>query len=291
MATKAKAKETPAPSKSTAVAKWDEELARQAQIAAAVEESTATGQFFSLKSGVLSFNDNPMPDNQMAVVILDSILENVFYDGPYDPDNVQAPRCFAFGRDEKTMEPHKIVVEAGNSMAGASGGCAGCEMNEWGSADKGRGKACRNTRRLAMIPAGNFDPNTGKFKAFTDPDQFESSPIGFLKLPVTSVKGYAAFVKQVAGALKRPPFGIFARVAVKPDPNTQFKVVFEPLGQVPDNLMGLVMSRREEAVASIESPYSLPEEEEAKPARGPKGKPTPAARGGRASSGPAKKRY
>jgi len=274
-------------SKTTAIAKWDEELAKQAAIAAAVEESTATGQFFSLKSGVLSFNDNPMPGNEMAVIVLDSILENVYYDGPFDPDNVQAPRCFSFGRDEKTMEPHKIVVEAGNSMCGASGGCAGCEMNEWGSADKGRGKACRNTRRLAMIPAGNFDANTGKFKAFTDTDQFESSPIGFLKLPVTSVKGYAAFVKQVAGALKRPPFGIFARVSVKPDPNTQFKVVFEPLGQVPDALLGLVMQRREEAAASIESPYSLPEEEEQKPARGAKSKAAPA----RGKTAPTKKRY
>lgn len=275
-------------SKSTALAKWDEELAKQAAIAAAIEESTATGQFFSTKSGVLSFNDNPLPGNEMAVIILDHILENVYYDSDYDSENPQPPACFAFGRDEKALQPHKIVIEAGNSMAGASGLCAGCEMNEWGSADKGRGKACRNTRRLAMIPAGNFDQNTGKFKAFTDVDQFESSPIGFLKLPVTSVKGFAAHVKQVAGALKRPPFGIFTRVSVKPDPNNQFKVLFEPLGQVPDALMPTIMARREEALATIESPYSLPGEEEEKPARGAKGKAAPA-RGGR--SAPAKKRY
>lgn len=295
MATKATkqpaAKQPAAASKTTAITKWDEELAKQAQIAAAVEESTATGQFFSLKGGVLSFNDNPMPGNEMAAIILDGILENVFYEGAYDPDNVQAPTCFAFGRDEKTMEPHKIVVEAGNSMAGAAGNCAGCEMNEWGSADKGRGKACRNTRRLGLLAAGTFD-DRGKFKAF-DAEQLESGPLGFMKLPVTSVKGYAAFVKQVAGALKRPPFGIFTKITVKIDPQTQFKVIFEPLGQVPDSLMAVVMQRREEAMASIESPYSLPEEEEQRPARGAKGKPSrqapPPARGGR--SAPAKKRY
>jgi hypothetical protein len=231
--------------KTTALAKWDEELARQAQMAAAVEESTATGQFFSLKSGVLSFNDAPLPNNEMAVIILDGVLENVYYEGKYDVDNPQGPKCFAFGRDEKELAPHKIVIEAGNSMAGASGLCAGCEMNEWGSAETGRGKACRNTRRLAMIPAGTFE--VGKFKPFSNEEQLESAGIAYMKLPVTSVKGYAGFVKQIAGALKRPPHAVYTRVSVRPDPQSQFKVVFEPLSQIPDELLGVVMKRHEEA--------------------------------------------
>ena len=273
-------------STSTAVAKWDEELARQAQIAAAAEESTATGQFFSLKSGVLSFNDAPVPNNEMAVVILDSILENVYYEGKYDPDNVQGPRCFAFGRDEKTMEPHKIVVESGNSMAGASGQCAGCEMNEWGSADTGRGKACRNSRRLGMIAAGTLE--NGKFKQFDD-EMFETAAITFMKLPVTSVKGYAAFVKQIAGALKRPPHAIFTKVSVRPDPSSQFKVVFEPLAQVPDDLLGTIMKRHEEAQAVIEFPYTPFNEEEQKPARGRGAKAAPPSRSKAAPAGRGKR--
>lgn len=282
----ATAKTTKKTSTSTAVAKWDEELARQAQAAAAVEESTATGQFFSLKGGLLSFNDNPLPNNEMAVVILDGILENVFYEGKYDPDNIQGPTCFAFGREEKSMEPHKIVIESGNSQAGASGQCAGCEMNEWGSADTGRGKACRNTRRLAMVSAGTFE--NGKFKPFTEEEHFESAAIAFMKLPVTSVKGYAAFVKQIAGALKRPPHAIFTKVSVRPDPSSQFKVVFEPLSQVPDELLGVIMTRHEEAVASIDFPYS-PFEEQERPAPKRGGKASPPARGGKAAARP--KRY
>lgn len=273
-------------SSSTAVAKWDEELARQAAVAAATEESTATGQFFSLKSGVLSFNDAPLPNNEMAVVILDGILENVFYEGKYDSDNPQGPTCFAFGREEKTMEPHKIVIENGNSQAGASGQCAGCEMNEWGSADTGRGKACRNTRRLAMIPAGTFE--NGKFKAFTDEEQFENAGIAYMKLPVTSVKGYAAFVKQIAGALKRPPHAVFTKVSVRPDPSSQFKVVFEPLASISDDLLGIIMQRHEEAVASIDFPYT-PFEEQERPAPKRGAKAAPPARGGKAAARP--KRY
>lgn len=243
----------------TAVATWDEELARQAELAAGMEASTSTGQFFSLRGGQLSWNDAPLPGNQMAVVILDAVLENVFYEGAYDPDTPQGPTCFAFGRDDKTMSPHPIVVEANNSQAGTSGLCAGCEMNEFGSADTGRGKACRNTRRLAMIPAGSFDHN-GKLDLIEDPDHYATTAIGYMKLPVTSVKGYAAFVKQVAGALRRPPHGIVARVKVVPDPSSQFKVVFEPLISLPNELMAPIMDRHEEAKGAIEFPYQLNDE-------------------------------
>jgi hypothetical protein len=270
-------KKTPAPAKTTALVRWDEELAKQAEVAAGMEANTGGGQFFSTKSGVLSWQDAPLPNNQMAVVILDSILENVYYEGRYDPEVPQGPVCFAFGREEKTMGPHQLVIDAGKQMCGASGQCAGCPMNEWGSSDVGRGKACRNTRRLAMIPAGTFN-QAGKFELFDDEEHFASTAIGFMKLPVTSVKGYASFVKQVAGALRRPPFGIVTKVMVKPDPQTQFKVVFEPLMNLPDELMSVIMTRHEEAKSTIDFPYQ-PNEEEAAPKRGSRAAQKPVGRG------------
>lgn len=257
------AKKTVAKKASTEVVKWDDELAKQAEIAAGMEANTGGGQFFSLKSGILSWQDAPLAGNQMAVVVLDSVLENVFYEGKYDPDTPQGPMCFAFGRDEKDLAPHSIVMEAGNNQ---SEGCHDCPMNEWGSADVGRGKACRNTRRLAMIPAGTFDQN-GKFELNEDVEHYASTAIGFMKLPVTSVKGYASFVKQVAGTLRRPPFGIVTKVKVVPDAKSQFKVVFEPIMSLPDELMSAIMQRHEEAEATIDFPYQPNEEVEAAPKR------------------------
>lgn len=251
-------------SKSTALVKWDEELAKQAEIAAGMEANTGGGQFFSTKGGILSWQGAPLPGNQMAVIILDSIFENVYYEGRYDPDTPQSPTCFAFGRDEKTMRPHQIVIDAGNHRHDQ---CAGCPMNEFGSAETGRGKACRNTRRLAMIPAGTFN-QAGKFELFEDEEHFASTVIGFMKLPVTSVKGYSSFVKQVAGALRRPPFGIVTKVKIVPDPKSQFKVVFEPIMTVPDELMGIIMQRHEEAKSIIDFPYQPNDEENAPTKRG-----------------------
>jgi hypothetical protein len=246
----------------TTLATWDEQLAAQAEIAAGMEQSTATGQFFSLKAGVLSWQDAPLPGNQMAVIVLDNIFETVYYEGAYDPDTPQGPVAFAFGRDQSTMTWHK---NSSPEFAGKL--CAESEVCEWGSADTGRGKAARETRRLALIPAGTFD-QTGRLQLIEDAEHYATTAIGFMKLPVTSVKGYAAFVKQIAGALKRPPHGVVTRVKVVPDPKSQFKVVFEPIMSAPNDLMTAIMQRHEEAKATIDFPYQPYDEDVAPPKRG-----------------------
>lgn len=252
-----------------AITKWDEELAKQAADSAAMEANAGGGQFFSVKGGVLTWNDAPVPGNQMGVVILDSILENTYYPEKFDPDNIASPSCFAFGRDDKTMVPHANVMAAGTNE---SDKCLGCPMNEWASADTGKGKACKNTRRLALVPAGTFNA-AGKFEPIDDLEHYLTTPVGFMKLPVTSVKGYAGFVKQVAGALKRPPHGLITKVKVVADAKTQFKVVFEALSPLGNQFLPNIMKRRDEVMATIDFPYQPREEKPAgeKPAA-PKGR-------------------
>lgn len=270
MATKKVAPTPPAKKTGTNIINWEEQLAADAALSAKMEESTATGSFFGTKSGVLTWNDSPVENNQMATVIVGSILENVSYDGEFDIDNPQPPTCFAFGHDEADMKPHATVVAAGQAVHET---CSGCPRNAFGTADKGKGKACRNIRRLAVIPAGKIDGN-GKFTPVKKAEELEEAVMGFIKLPVTSVRPYSAFVKQTAAALKRPPHGIFSKIKIVPDAKSQFKVLVEPLGLVPNDLLGAVMSRKDEAALTIEQPYNLEGGDEA-PARGKK----PAARG------------
>lgn len=242
----------------TAITNWDEQLAAAAEAAAKMEASAGGGQFFSIKGGILTFNDAPMPGNRVGAVILASVLENVFYDGDYDPDSPQAPICYAFGDDEATMAPHE------NAPAPQHDQCHGCPQNEFGSAHKGKGKACRNVRRLALIPAGSFVEE--RFTPFKTAEEFEKAQIGFMKVPVTSVRGFANFVKTVATVMRRPPFAIFTKISVVPDPKSQFRVLFEPIDKVPNSLAGVVTARHEEAVGVINFPYPEVEEVE-KPAR------------------------
>ena len=247
----------------TAVVSWEDEMAAQAQAAAAMEAGAGGSRYFSTRGGVLSLDDAHLPNNQMAAVIVDHVLENVFYADKFDPDVAAAPVCFAFGRDDRTMAPHPDVVAKGQAQHAT---CSGCPMNEWGTADTGKGKACRNTRRLGLIPAGALTAD-GRFTAYPDAEHFETAAVAYLKLPVTSVKGFASFVKNVAGTLRRPPHGIFTRIQEVPDAKSQFKIVFTPLAAAPGAVVPALMRRHEEVMKVIEQPYNLDVEESA-PARG-----------------------
>lgn len=238
----------------TAITKWEAELAKHAADVAAAEQMP-TGQFVSIRAGVLTIGGQPVKDNKVKVVIIDHVYENALYRGDYDADNPQPPHCFAFGRNEKELAPHEEAYEPANEA------CEGCPNNVFGSADKGKGKACKNTRRLALISADGLSP-----------DSVQDGELVYMKLPVTSTKGWAYYVKGLFAAYKRPPFAVVTEVAVVPDPNSQFKVTFTYVGMVPDNVMGAIMERREKVMAEIMFPYGKPTEPAPKKGKA-KGKP------------------
>lgn len=253
----------------TAVATWDEELARRAQVAAEAEANAGGGQFFSFRGGRLSFNGSELHNNEVAVVVCAAIFENVYYEGRFDPENPAPPTCYAFSKQESELAPHKVVLEAGNAQHNA---CKGCEQNEWGTADTGKGKACRNTRRLAVLPCGEFHPTSHAFTPL-DGEQLEAASFGFMKLPVTSVAGYAAYVKSIANGLKKPLETIFTRIVVEADPKTQFRVKFNAIKEVPNELIPILLKRADEAAELVNFPYPPPGSyEEAAPAKSKDGR-------------------
>jgi hypothetical protein len=254
--------------KNGAIIDFKAELKRQAEAAALQEANAGGGQFFSLKSGQLSFGGNPIPNNEMAVVVLDHIAENVYTSIPYAPDQAFNPECYAFGRADAEMKPH---ADARDKQAPA---CAGCPLNEFGSSNVGRGKACKNRRRLACISAGLFD-KAGEFQLASE-KQLADGAVGYLALPPTSINGWAQYVKSLNATLDLPPRGVVTKVTVVPDAKTQFRVQFTPLGPVPDELLGTVMARAKEVEAQIAFPYQA-QTEAAKPAGG-KAKPAVKAR-------------
>lgn len=237
----------------TALEPWEQELAEQAAAAAQQEASTGGGQFFSLRGGQLTFNGNQLPDNQMAVLILDWLLVNAYYSERFDPDAPQVPDCYAFGRDEKTMAPHPLVAKPQCET------CVACPHNQFGSlvvdGQQRRGKACRNTRRLGLVPGGTLEPGTGRFAPYTTPEQVIGGPLAYLTIPPTSVAGFGNYVKQLAGALNRPPRGVFTKIEVVPDRRTQVKVNFVALGPIPGSIWDAIKTRAREVEAVIAFPF------------------------------------
>lgn len=247
--------------KGTALVSWEQQLAARAAVAKATEDSVALGQFFGVRAGQLSFAGSPIPGNKMSVVILDHILENKFYLGEFDPDVPQGPACYAFGRSDKELAPHEKASQPQHET------CAGCDKNEFGSAEKGRGKACKNSRRLFCLPAD----------ALKTAQTVADASGGYLSLPVTSVRGWAQYVNSVAEVLHKPPLGVITEVAVVPDPKSQFKVTFRTAAEIKDGkLIHALLTRAELVEKEIAFPYAETEQyEDVKGKGGVKRKVTP----------------
>ena len=281
MATAKKAAAKPAKTAGTDIVKWDEELAKYADESAKAEANAGSGlQAFSLKAGVLALDGNQMPNNEMAVVILDHIFENTFYLEDYDPETPSPPTAYALGRDEAELrwsEDSVAELADGEKIAGEL--CSESSINQWGSADKGRGKACRNLRRLLMIPAGVINKKTGEFELVEDDGHYASAKPAFMKLPPTSTTNWSNYVKSLAGSLRKPPFAVATRVKVVPDAKTQFKVVFEALAELPQSLLATVLKRHKEAEVLIMQGYDMSEREQPAAKGKPASKGKPAAKG------------
>lgn len=245
----------------TALTNYDEAYAKMAAEQAGEEQ--ASGMFVTTKGGVLSFGEEELPGNQMCVVILDAVRENTFYREKFNADLVVPPTCYAFGRGNDDMGPHESMQADLSYFEPQSDSCSTCPMNEFGSADTGKGKACANRRRLAVIPAGFYSkkPKTRDYELelFDDPKHFQTAEIAFMKLPATSVKEWSKYVTQLSAQFHRPSFGVITKIWLENDAKTQFKVHFEMIEELPTDLAPIIFARNEEARKGIITPYAPPQ--------------------------------
>lgn len=231
-----------------ALTKWDEKFAAMAKKATKVVANVGVGNMIGLKSGQLTYKNNPVAGNKMNVVILGHILENDFYKGKYNPDKPEQPICYAFSEDEATLAPHPDSPEP------QSKDCASCEQNVFGTAETGRGKACQNRVRMGMITEGDLE-------------EAAKAEVAYLKVPVTSVKPWASYCRQLEDTLHRPPMGVVTEITVVPDPKTQFKVAFRVISKIDDpEQLEALMTKVELVEREIYFPY-VQIEEVAVPAR------------------------
>ena len=224
----------------TSVVAWREEMAKHATEVAQTEQ--VSGAFISFKGGVMTFNNQPIPNNRMSVVVLDYIFENTFYEGRYNPTAPASPACFAFARSDSELAPHKDSEKPQNPA------CDGCARNQWGSdLEGGKGKACKNSRRLAFIHADSLK----------DPTLIAKADIAFAKLPVTSVRNWSNYASQIASVLKMPPIGVVTQLAAVPDPKNQFQVTFSMVNPIADDeILGALWARKKAIADTWFTPYT-----------------------------------
>jgi hypothetical protein len=121
-------------------------------------------------------------------------------------------------------------------------------MNAWGSDPKpnSRGKACKETRRLVLIPAS----------ALTSVEDATKAELAIMDIPVTSGANYRNFVNGLAASAKVPPWITITNVSTERHPTNQFMVTFTPI-QVVNNpaIIDVLRKKKEQALALSLLPY------------------------------------
>lgn len=231
-------------SKNTLPVAWDEELAKSATEVASLETPKLAN--FSFRAGVLAYQGVALPGNKVECIIVASGFVHRLYAGAFDADNPQAPICFALSLTGEDMVPHEAAAEPQSDK------CETCENYKWGSAEKGRGKACKAGRNLIAIPKSALENGVAK------------AEMGKMTIPVTSVRGWANYVNALATQYRRPPWAMLTEVSIVPDVKTQFQVKFNATGMVENEHLAAIRAKIEMANAVLMAPYEFTESAEPK---------------------------
>lgn len=215
---------------------YEEKLAQMAKQATEVERPS--GSAIGTRSGILTYGGTPVPGNKLDVIVIGATHTNLYYEDKYDPDDIKNPVCFAYSKDGIDMAPHPASSKPQHTD------CATCPMNQWKSdPGGGKGKACKNSRSLALIPAD------------TKPEDVANAELAVLKLPVTSVHNWGQYVNKVAALYGRPPLGLITTVGMAPDLKTQFKVTFTNGQLLGNDMLGPIFQREESVYPILERVY------------------------------------
>ena len=260
-------KAAPKPSASRALQPWEAEMAAQAKAAATAERIQGL-KTIGTRGGIMKIDGEVVKGNALRCVVLGSVYENQWFEGDFDPDRVRTPACYSFGDPDRAnpedgMAPHAQARDKQSEL------CANCHFNKMGTAEKGKGKACKNVRRLAVVTED----------ALESADDLSTAEIRLMKVPVMSTNNWAKYVHRLNEDMQRAPQHVVTEISLHPDDKSQFRVEFEfqELVSFDQKLYDAAKSKVAQAKQALLSPYpNMDDEEEKKPARG--GKAAPAKR-------------
>lgn len=238
-AKKLKEKQMAAKKPTATLTKYDAELAALAsQFTETAAELGGGGNFIKTQGGVFTYKGETIGE-KMNLVIVAAVLHNAYYDGPYDSDNPGIPVCYAFGESAKGMAPHADSTGPQNET------CKGCEKNEFGSADKGKGKACGNRVRFGCITDGDLD-------------SIEDAEVCMLQSPPTSGPNWKGYCDELKDTWQRPPLAVITEVHLVRDAKTQFKMLFRMIEKIDDHAqIGALLALRPKVLKELVVPYQV----------------------------------
>lgn len=173
------------------------------------------------------FPDDSKVDSFKGIIVA-FVSHNAYYEGDFDPKNIVPPNCFAIGvvknddldRSDNSPDPQP----EGGAME-----CKDCWANQWKSAAKGNGKACKNGIKLAVMCADG-----------------EVRPLG---LSSTALKPFGEYVRNIVQGFSVAPYGVMTEFSFD---SSDFSSVRcgNPI-KLNDDQLAQVLMAREDALAML----------------------------------------
>lgn len=245
------------PKTGTALMPWEAEM-KAAVTKQASAEKVVGGGFarIQIKSGRMYIDDDLIKEDEIDVVVLAAAHLNEWYDKEYDPQNPTVPACFAYSTPDMTdpeAEMRPIEADVGDiQLVDADGEavstCEGCWANQMGSADVGRGKACKNVRRLLVMTDDGLE----------SAEELDKAEVRSIGIPVMSTRNWSKYLKDVLEAdVGRPYFGVVTTISIAPDPKSQWKLnfAFKELINFDSELWEAMKKKTAQCQKDIVAPY------------------------------------
>lgn len=215
---------------STAIASFRDKL--RAELATLTDRTAPpSGNRIGLKGKIFSLPDGTTSPGPLACVILDWRIDHEYYDKPYNSQNPVPPVCWALSPQNAGLTPSERAPKPQAET------CAGCEKNKFGSAATGKGKACKNMRRIAVVPADAT--------AETEPMLLFASP--------TATGIFDSYVTGLAaGDEGQSSLEVITHVAFKADTDYPTLVFGKPV-PLSDEKLGIMMTLRAKAQAMLDA--------------------------------------
>lgn len=126
---------------------------------------------------------------ELVGVVIDQVSTNTYWSKKYDGQNNQ-PDCFSADGKIGTRTPVATLPWSGSTME-----CSRCPLNQYGSGDDGKGKACKNNRKLYLVR------------------EDEILPVEIL-IPPSSLKAWNTYTIALTSKVK-PIDGVVTRIKLK----------------------------------------------------------------------------
>lgn len=211
----------------------------QKQLAAVTSDQTArieknAGQSIGIKGKKFAYKGDVI-GRVLSAVIVDFVRVNAFYDEAFHEDEVALPACMAISPHGQDMDP------VDKSPRKQHEHCDGCPQNAWGSADVGRGKACAEQYRLAIM-------------ILAPGETYANADMAVITCPPTTKKNFGTYVKSLNEKSGIPPLAVVTELTFDDDFDysvLQFEVskALKSAGELND-----ILSRRDEAREMLMTP-------------------------------------